>query len=63
MLLFFTETKNEQEQQQTFVPPVTYIFVLFFENSGSRATDWEKTSNIKNIRNSKTKAILAKVLN
>ena len=46
MLLFFTETKNEQEQQQTFVPPVTYIFVLFFENSGSRATDWEKTSNI-----------------
>ena len=46
MLLFFTETKNEQEQQQTFVPPVTYIFVLFFENSGSRATDWEKTSKI-----------------
>jgi len=39
MLLFFTETENKQEQQQTFVPPVTYIFVLFFENSGSKATD------------------------
>ena len=47
MLLFLSDTKNKQtEQQQTFVPPVTYIFVLFFENSGSRATDWEKTSNI-----------------
>ena len=41
MLLFFTETENKQEQLQTFVPPVTYIFVLFFENSGSKATDWE----------------------
>ena len=40
MLLFLSDTKNKQtEQQQTFVPPVTYIFVLFFENSGSRATD------------------------
>lgn len=47
MLLFLSNTKNKQtEQQQTFVPPVTYIFVLFLENSGSRATDWEKTSNI-----------------
>ena len=45
MLLFFTETKNEQEQQQTFVPPVTYIFVLFFENSGSKATDWGNMQN------------------
>ena len=46
MLLFLSDTKNKQtEQQQTFVPPVTYIFVLFFENSGSKATDWGNTQN------------------
>ena len=27
--------------KSTFVPPVTYIFVLFLENSGSNATDWK----------------------
>ena len=46
MLLFLSDTKNKQtEQQQTFVPPVTYIFVLFFENSGSKATDWGNMQN------------------
>ena len=54
MLLFLSDTKNKQtEQQQTFVPPVTYIFVLFFENSGSRATDWQKTSNINETKKKK----------